>query len=106
VLLGRVKFWTGDDGQALRRAEQRLVAWLEHLAHAGIAADGYVSFAEPLQVIEDALALSGADKMILTPGASDHWQVKGLAEQARSRFTVPVAELPIGRDYDPLASAA
>ena len=91
VLLGRLQVWTGDDREACRIAELRLAAWRELLDREGVVAGGYVTRADPNQLIEDALALSGAGDVLLIAHADDHRQVRRLAQHAARHRLVTLA---------------
>jgi hypothetical protein len=106
VLLDRLHFWTTDDRRAREEAESRLRAWIDTLAAAGVDVRGFIGGGEPLQVVEDALALVASERVFLTGSMSDHWQVRDLSRRVHETVSVPVAELQLLRDHDGLIDAA
>jgi hypothetical protein len=93
VLLGKLRFWTSDVDWARKEANERLARWVDALAAAGAAARVYVGADDPLQVIEDAVAITPCDEVVVTVPTSDHWQVRDLTRRLRERVGIPVDEL-------------
>ena len=78
-------------------AQKRLDASLERLRSGGIDARGEVGDAEPLQAMEDALRLFGADEIIISthPEGRSHWLEKNIVQAARERFAVPITHVVV-----------
>ena len=92
-----LKHWASDEDSARAAAQQRLDASLARLRQAGVDAQGEVGDAEPLQAIEDALRLFGADEVIISthPEGRSHWLEKGIVDGARERFEVPITHVVV-----------
>jgi hypothetical protein len=67
------------------------------LRQAGVDAKGEIGDAEPLQAMEDALRLFGADEIIISthPEGRSHWLEKGIVDAARERFAVPITHVVV-----------
>ena len=96
-MTSRSKAAASDEDSARAQAQQRLNASLERLRSLGIDAKGEVGDAEPLQAMEDALRLFGADEIIISthPEGRSHWLEKGVVENARERFAVPITHVVV-----------
>jgi hypothetical protein len=92
-----LRHWTSDEDEARASARERLDASLERLRSLGIRASGEVGDADPLQAIEDALRTFGADEIILSthPEGRSHWLERGVVENARERFAVPLTHIVV-----------
>jgi hypothetical protein len=93
ALVGRLRYWTSDDRQARRAADERLACCLDSLQASGVNARGHIGEADPLQKIEDALRLFAADKIIIiaTHGEGrSNWLAEDIIARARNRFSPPV----------------
>jgi nucleotide-binding universal stress UspA family protein len=92
-----VRQWASDEDPARRQAQERLDASLARLEEAGIRARGEIGDAEPLQAIEDALRTFGADEVIVSthPEGRSHWLERGLVDNARERFDVPITHVVV-----------
>jgi hypothetical protein len=79
------------------QAQERLSTSLARLREAGVDAKGEIGDAEPLQAMEDALRLFGADEIIISthPEGRSHWLEKGIVDAARERFAVPIAHVVV-----------
>jgi nucleotide-binding universal stress UspA family protein len=90
-----LRHWASDEDGARAQAQERLDASLAQLRELGVDAKGEVGDAEPLQAIEDALRLFGADEIIISthPAGRSHWLEKGIVEAARERFAVPITHV-------------
>lgn len=67
------------------------------LAESGVVARGVVGDADPLQAIEDALRGFPANEIVISthPPGRSHWLERGLVEQARLRFAVPLSHVVV-----------
>ena len=92
-----LRHWASDEDNARVEAQKRLDASLDRLRAAGVDAKGEVGDAEPLQAMEDALRLFGADEIIISthPEGRSHWLEKGIVETARERFAVPITHVVV-----------
>jgi hypothetical protein len=92
-----LKHWASDEDGARVQAQQRLDASLARLRELGVEARGEIGDAEPLQAMEDALRLFGADEIIISthPPGRSHWLEKGIVEGARERFSVPITHVVV-----------
>jgi hypothetical protein len=90
---------SADDG-AREAARERLDASLARLRDAGISAHGHIGDADPVQAVEDALRTFGPDEIIVSthPEGRSHWLERGVVEQARDRFAVPVTHVVVDVD--------
>jgi hypothetical protein len=97
ALNSHLRHWASDEDNARVEAQKRLDASLERLRARGIDAKGEVGDAEPLQAMEDALRLFGADEIIISthPEGRSHWLEKGIVETARERFAVPITHVVV-----------
>jgi hypothetical protein len=95
-----------DEDTAREAADRRLAASLDALRESGIEARGEVGDADPLQAIEDALRIFGADEIILSthPEGRSNWLERGVVRGARERFTVPLTHVVV--DLEAEAAAA
>jgi hypothetical protein len=97
ALNSHLRHWASDEDNARVEAQKRLDASLARLRAAGIDAKGEVGDAEPVQAMEDALRLFGADEIIISthPEGRSHWLEKGIVETARERFAVPITHVVV-----------
>jgi hypothetical protein len=88
ALTGRLAYWSSADGPARRSAKQRLTRCLTALDAVGIDAEGQIGDADPLQAIEDALRVFGADEIIVAthPEGHSNWLARDIISRARDRF--------------------
>jgi nucleotide-binding universal stress UspA family protein len=92
-----LRHWASDEDGARAEAQERLNASLARLREIGIDAKGEIGDAEPLQAMEDALRLFGADEIIISthPEGRSHWLEKGIVSAARERFAVPIRHVVV-----------
>jgi nucleotide-binding universal stress UspA family protein len=92
-----LRHWASDEDNARVKAQERLEASLARLRAAGVDAKGEVGDGEPLQAMEDALRLFGADEIIISthPEGRSHWLEKGIVDSARERFAVPITHVVV-----------
>jgi GABA permease len=95
ALNSALRHWLSDEDAARAAARRRLDASLDTLAAAGIHAHGAIGDANPLQAIEDALRVFGADEIIISthPPERSNWLERGVVAKARDRFIVPVTHV-------------
>jgi len=89
--------WLSDEDGARAAAQERLDASLVRLRHDGVAARGEIGDGDPLQALEDALRVFPADEIVVSthPPGRSHWLERGVVEQARLRFDVPVTHVVV-----------
>jgi hypothetical protein len=90
--------WLSDEDPARRRAERRVVGWLDRLERRGVVAEGRIGDADPLRAIADALATFPADEIVLAADPDcpppPPRPLEELVARARERFPrVPVRAL-------------
>ena len=92
-----VRHWASDEDPARSAAEERLAASLARLREGGIDASGGIGDAEPLQALEDGLRLFDADEIVISthPEGRSHWLEKGVVQEARARFAVPITHVVV-----------
>jgi hypothetical protein len=92
-----IRHWASDEDSARLKAQERLNASLARLREAGVDAKGEVGDAEPLQAMEDAMRLFGADEIIISthPEGRSHWLERGIVDAARERFAVPITHVVV-----------
>jgi nucleotide-binding universal stress UspA family protein len=92
-----LRHWASDEDNARAQAQKRLNASLARLREVGIDAKGEVGDGEPLQAMEDALRLFGADEIIISthPEGRSHWLERGIVKAARERFAVPITHVVV-----------
>ena len=85
------------DDAARETAKERLDASLARLREAGISAHGHIGDSDPVQAVEDALRTFGPDEIIVSthPEGRSHWLERGVVEQTRDRFAVPVTHVVV-----------
>ena len=88
-----IRHWASDEDAARAAAQDRLDASLGRLREVGISARGEIGDAEPLQAMEDF----GPDELIISthPEGRSHWLERGIVEQARERFAVPITHVVV-----------
>ena len=92
-----LKHWVSDEDGARAAAQRRLDDSLAKLADAGVQARGEIGDDDPLQAIEDALRTFGADEIIISthPEGRSNWLERGVVENARERFAVPITHVVV-----------
>jgi hypothetical protein len=91
----RLRHRTSDEDAARAAAGSRLLASLAALDDAGVRVDGWVGEADPMQAIEDALAVFPADELLVVTDAEErsNWLAHDLVARACARFSRPVLQL-------------
>jgi hypothetical protein len=95
ALNSRLRHWASDEDEARTQAQARLDESLAALAASGVRARGEVGDADPLQAIDDALRTFGADELIISthPPGRSHWLERGIVNEARRRYDMPIAHV-------------
>ena len=101
-----LRHWASDEDGARVAAQKRLNTSLDRLRSLGIDARGEIGDGEPLQAMEDALRLFGADEIIISthPEGRSHWLEKKVVESARERFAVPITHVVVDLEAEPKRS--
>jgi hypothetical protein len=99
----RLSHWLSDTDGARGRAEERLHACLASLAAAGIDAEGMIGDADPLQAALDALALFGADEIVVSthPEEQSNWLARGLVQRLCAHTDLPVLHVVVRPAREP-----
>jgi hypothetical protein len=97
-----VRHWTSDEDGARSAAQHRLEESLRAIREAGIEASGEVGDGDPLQAIEDAIRTFQPDELVVSthPEGKSHWLERGVVEQARERFALPLTHVVVDLDAD------
>jgi hypothetical protein len=97
ALNSKLRHWTSDEDGAREAAQARLERSLAQLTDAGLGARGEVGDADPVQAVEDALRVFGADEIVLSthPEGRSHWLERGVVESIRQRFDVPLTHVVV-----------
>jgi nucleotide-binding universal stress UspA family protein len=92
-----LRYWISDEDGARANAQKRLETSLAALAEEGVEARGEVGDADPLQAIEDALRMFGADEIIISthPPGRSNWLEKEVIARARERFDLPITHVVV-----------
>ena len=100
ALVTALQHLTSDEDPGRAAAQERLDASLATLRSLGVAANGEVGDAQPVQAIEDALRTFGADEIIISthPEGRSHWLKSGVVNEARARFAVPITHVVVDLD--------
>jgi hypothetical protein len=86
-----LRHWLSDEDAARRRAEERVVAWIDRLERSGVHAQGRVGDPDPLQAIADALTTFPASEIVIAGESERSTRLADeLASRARNRFGLPV----------------
>jgi hypothetical protein len=102
ALNSKLRHWTSDEDGARDAARARLDRSLVRLGAVGLDARGDVGDADPVQAVEDALRVFGADEIVLSthPEGRSHWLERGVVSGARDRFAVPVTHVVVDLDAE------
>jgi hypothetical protein len=97
-----VRHWTSDEDHARELAHERLETSLAALAEEGVEARGEVGDADPIQAIEDALRVFGADEVVISthPPGRSNWLEKDVIEHARERFDLPITHVVVDLELE------
>ena len=97
ALVSPVRYFASDEDAGRARAHERLEQSLAQLRDVGVTAEGEVGDADPLQAIEDALRIFGADEVIISthPEGRSQWLERGVVRAARQRFDVPITHVVV-----------
>jgi len=91
-----LRHWVSDEDPARADAQNRVEDSVRRLRDAGVQnVRGEIGDSEPVQAMEDALRMFGADEIIISthPPGKSKWLEKGIVEAARERFAVPITHV-------------
>lgn len=106
---GRMEHWLIADSERRRRqARARLDASLAALRDAGIAAEGRLGDADPLQALDDALRADQPDEVVIAthPPARSGWLERQVVRRARERYALPITHLVVDVEHETATSDA
>jgi hypothetical protein len=97
-----LKHWASDEDEARDAAQARLDASVSSLRAVGLDVSGEVGDGDPLQAIEDAIRTFRPDELIVSthPAGRSNWLERGLVEEARQRFALPLTHVVVDLDAD------
>jgi hypothetical protein len=97
ALNSKIRHWTSDEDQARAAAQSRLREMLDALDRVGLNVTGEVGESDPVQAMEDALRMFGADEVILSthPPGRSNWLERNVVERARERFEAPITHVVV-----------
>jgi hypothetical protein len=102
ALNSRIRHWTSDEDHARELAQERLDRSLAALAEDGVEARGEVGDDDPMQAIDDALRIFGADEIIISthPPGRSNWLESELILRARERFDLPITHVVVDLEHE------
>jgi hypothetical protein len=102
ALTSRLRYWMSDEDAGIEAAGARLGASVERCGAAGVAARGALGDADPLQALDDAMRTFQPDEVIIAthPEGTSNWLERGLVDQARERFTVPITHVAVDAAHE------
>jgi hypothetical protein len=95
ALNSRLRYWVSDIDDAVVRAHDRVEVAVGELRARGVSARGQVGDSDPMLAIADALAKFPATEILIAthPAGQSNWLERGLIENARARFDIPITHL-------------
>jgi hypothetical protein len=98
-LPGRLAWLTDDVDQPRHRADERLATVLRHMRTIGAQVRGRIGDDTMLVAFDDAVADFQPDHILIGLLSADHanWQERGLIQQVRERFGLPLTTYVIDR---------
>ncbi len=98
ILPGGLQWLVSDTDRARHEADERLNVVLGHMQALGVPAEGRVGDETPLTAFDDAVREFRPDHILiaLRAGEDAGWQERGLVDQVRARFRIPITSFEIG----------
>jgi GABA permease len=95
ALNSRLRHWVSDVDGAIVCAHDRVELAVGELRERGVIARGEIGDSDPMVAITDALANFPATEIVIAthPPGRSNWLERGLIENARARFHIPVTHL-------------
>ena len=92
ILPGRLQWLVSDTDRARHQADERLNVVLGQMEQMGLAAEGRVADDTPLTAFDDAVKSFQPDHILIALRGSEGagWQERGLVDQVRERFHLPI----------------
>lgn len=103
VLPGRLEWWASDTDRARYEADARLETVLGQFEELEVPAAGRAGDETPLTALDDAVRSFAPDHILIAlRGAQDaDWQERGLVDQVRRRFGLPVTVFVVDEAHRP-----
>ena len=100
ILPGGLQWLVSDTDRARHEADERLNVVLGYMEALGVPAEGRVGDETPLTAFDDAVREFRPDHILIALRAAEHagWQERGLLNQVRARFRIPMTIFEIGRE--------
>jgi len=97
VRVSRLHYWTDDEAEERRDAEESLLISVQLLQQRGVPATGSVGGDDPLEAMTDALAWFPATQVLLAvpPEQDAYWLERGLLAKERALTTIEVAQIVV-----------
>ncbi len=98
ILPGGLQWLVSDTDRARHEADERLNAVLGHMEAMEVPVEGRVGDETPLTAFADAVAEFRPDHILIALRSSEHagWQERGLLDQVRESFRLPITIFEIG----------
>jgi hypothetical protein len=98
ILPGALQWLVSDTDRARHEADERLNGVLGHMAEMDVPAEGRVGDETPLTAFDDAVRDFKPDHILiaLRSGEDAGWQERGLVDQIRASFRIPITVFEIG----------
>jgi hypothetical protein len=102
ILPGRLNWWVSDTDRARHQADERLSAVLGQMKEMDLPAAGRIADETPLTAFDDAVRSFHPDHILiaLRSGEDAGWQERGLLDQLRGRYGLPITIFEIGSDSE------
>ena len=99
ILPSGLQWLVSDTDRARHEADERLNVVLGHMEALGVPAEGLVGDETPLTAFDDAVRAFRPDHILIALRAAEHagWQERGLVDEVRARFRIPITVFEIGR---------
>jgi len=100
VLPGGLQWLVSDTDRARHEADERLATVLGQMEAIDVAAEGRVGDETPLTAFDDAVAGFQPDHILIALRGGDDagWQERGLVDQVRERFQLPITVFEIAAE--------
>ncbi len=98
ILPGGVQWLVSDTDRARHEADERLNIVLGHMEALDVPAEGRVGDETPLTAFDDAVRDFRPDHILIALRGAENagWQERGLVDQVRARFRIPLTVFEIG----------
>jgi hypothetical protein len=108
ILPGGLQWLVSDTDRARHEADERLRTVLGHLEAMYVQVEGRVGDETPLTAFDDAVDDFRPDHILIALRSSEHagWQERGLLDNVRERFRLPITVFEIGAEGEVPGSSA